>query len=59
MISYNCQKEKGKQMYLVVWFDSGWNEITVQRVKDMEAAKKLLAECEDNVDYIDPKIIIL
>lgn len=46
-------------MYLVVWFDSGWNEITVQRVKDMEAAKKLLAECEDNVDYIDPKIIIL
>ena len=46
-------------MYLVVWFDSGWSEVSVERVEDMETAKKLLAECEDNMDYIDPKIIIL
>lgn len=46
-------------MYLVVWFDSGWGEVAVQQVKDMDAARKLLAECEDNMDYIDPKIIIL
>lgn len=46
-------------MYLVVWFDSNWNEIVVQQVQDMETAKKLLAKCEDNMDYIDSKIIIL
>lgn len=46
-------------MYLVVWFDSGWNEVVVRQVENKEEAEKILAECEDDMDCIDPKIIIL
>lgn len=46
-------------MYLVVWFDSGWNEVVVRQAKNAEEAEKILKECEDDVDCVDAKIIIL
>ena len=46
-------------MYLVVWFDSGWSEVIVRQMENREAAEELLTECEDNMDCIDPKIIVL